>query len=179
MRNRAGSGLNIDFDALYRDSYPRVFGLCLRLLGRRPQAEDATQEVFVRAYRALDSYDPSQPFEPWVLGIAGNHCVDLIRRRYREQGLFDEEAADGAEPDGAPAALDLLIEAEQGEALRRALDALPDKFRVPLVLAYYNNWGYDRIAAELGITRNHVGVLLLRARRRLREALHGVEEALR
>lgn len=179
MRNRAGSGLNIDFDALYRNSYPRVFGLCLRLLGRRPQAEDATQEVFVRAYRALPSYDPSQPFEPWVLGIAANHCVDLIRRRHREQGLFTEEPPETPEPDGAPAALDLLVAAEQGEAVRRAVDALPDRYRLALVLAYYNDWDYDQLAAELGVTRNHVGVLLLRARRQLRDVLAAVPEGQR
>jgi RNA polymerase sigma-70 factor, ECF subfamily len=169
--------LNVDFDALYRNHYARVFGLCLRLLGRRPQAEDATQEVFVRAYRSLHQYDTEQPFAAWVLGIASHHCVDLIRRRSREQDLFGAESDDLAElPADAPGTVDRLLETERGDAVRAAVAGLPDKYRLPIVLAYYNDWSYDRIAAELDLTRSHVGVLLLRARHRLRAALAAVEE---
>ena len=167
-----GFFLKVDFDALYRDHYVRVFGLCLRMLRGRAQAEDATQEVFVRAYRALDRYDTRQPFAAWVLGIAGNHCVDLIRRRAREPRLFGDPDAEvaGLESE-APEPPDALVDAERGEELHAAIAALPDKYRLPLVLTYYNEWSYDQVAAELGITRNHVGVLLLRARRSLRRAL--------
>ena len=169
--------MKVDFDALYRDHYGRVFGLCLRLLRRPAQAEDATQEAFVRAYRALDSYDTSQPFAAWVLGIASNHCIDLIRRSTREPAPFGvgEVEVERIEAE-APAPEDALADAERNEEIRSAIEALPDKYRLPLVLAYYNEWSYDEIAAELGITRNHVGVLLLRARRTLRRALTARDE---
>jgi RNA polymerase sigma-70 factor (ECF subfamily) len=169
--------LRIDFDALYRSHYRRVFGLCLRLLGQPPQAEDAAQEVFVRAYRALESYDANQSFAGWVLSIASNHCIDLIRRRAKEPGLFDDPdtAIAGLESE-APAALEMLVDTEQGATIRAAIAALPDKYRLPIVLAYYNEWSYDEIAAELDITRNHVGVLLLRARRLLRRELAASDE---
>jgi RNA polymerase sigma-70 factor (ECF subfamily) len=169
--------LRIDFDALYRSHYRRVFGLCLRLLGQPAQAEDAAQEVFVRAYRALASYDTTQPFAAWVLSIASNHCIDLIRRRAKEPGLFDDPDTGiaGLESE-APAALEMLVDAERGAEIRAAIAALPDKYRLPIVLAYYSEWSYDEIAAELDVTRNHVGVLLLRARQLLRRALAAFDE---
>lgn len=161
----------MDFDDLYRNHYQRVFGLCLRLLGGRAEAEDASQETFVRAYRALDRYDRDQPFVAWVLTIASHHCVDLIRRRARG-APFEDGEGDAADLEATdPAALDVLVDAERDAEVRRAIAALPDRYRLPIVLAYYSEWSYDQIATELGITRNHVGVLLLRARQSLRRAL--------
>jgi RNA polymerase sigma-70 factor (ECF subfamily) len=166
--------LKTEFDALYRDHYRRVYGLCLRLLRVPVQAEEAAQEVFVRAYRAFDQYDTSQPFAAWVLGIASNHCIDLIRRRSREGDLFGDADAELADLESeTPDALEALVDAERASGIRMAIAALPDKYRLPIVLAYYNEWSYEAIAAELGITRNHVGVLLLRARRSLRSMLAG------
>ncbi|NJN52409.1 MAG: sigma-70 family RNA polymerase sigma factor [Gammaproteobacteria bacterium] len=165
----------MDFDTLYRSHYARVLGLCMRLLRRATQAEDAAQEVFVRAYRTLERYDDSQPFAAWVLGIASNHCIDLLRRRTREAKLFDEEAIE-AEATGTPAP-DALIDAERDAQVRAAIAALPDNYRLPIVLAYYNESSYDEIAEVLGITRNHVGVLLLRAKHALRRALAGQEDS--
>ena len=164
--------MKIDFEAMYRDHYRRVFGLCLRLLGRAAQAEDATQEVFVRAYRALDRYDTHQPFAGWILSIASNHCIDLVRRRTRGAKLFDNLDTDVAELEApAPTALDTLVDAERANEIRAAIAALPDKYRLPIVLAYYNESNYDEIAHAIGVTRNHVGVLLLRAKQLLRRAL--------
>ena len=169
--------MKIDFEALYRDHYRRVFGLCRRLLGRSTQAEDAAQEVFVRAYRALERYDTHQPFAAWILSIAANHCVDLLRGRARDGKLFDDvdteiEALDSS----APSALETLIDAERSAEIRDAISGLPDKYRLPIVLAYYNDANYDEIAHALGITRNHVGVLLLRAKQLLRHSLATSQE---
>jgi RNA polymerase sigma-70 factor (ECF subfamily) len=66
---------------------------------------------------------------------------------------------------------ELVADSERNDALRAAIAALPDRYRLPLVLAYFNGSSYDEIAAELDITRTHVGVLLLRARKELRRSL--------
>jgi RNA polymerase sigma-70 factor (ECF subfamily) len=171
--------LKVDFRALYRDHYQRVFGLCRRLLGRTGQAEDATQEVFVRAYRALDRYDSHQPFAAWILSIAGNHCVDLLRMRARDRKLFGDADAEVNELESsAPAPLDTLVDAERAAQIQAAIAALPEKYRVPIVLAYYNESSYDEIAHTLGVDRNHAGVLLLRAKQLLRRSLAAAEVAL-
>jgi RNA polymerase sigma-70 factor (ECF subfamily) len=169
--------LKIEFEALYRDHYRRVFGLCRRLLGRSTQAEDAAQEVFVRAYRSLDRYDAHQPFAAWILSIAANHCVDLLRSRARDGKLFDEFDTEIDVLDAsAPGALDTLVDEQRSAEIRGAIAALPDKYRLPIVLAYYNDANYDEIAHALGVTRNHVGVLLLRAKQLLRHSLAASQE---
>lgn len=168
----SGSELNTEFESQYRSHYRRVFGLCLRLLGRADQAEDAAQEVFVRAYRALDTYDASAPFAPWVLRIASNYCVDLLRKRSGSVVSFDEEDADSVViDDETPTPFDTIARSQTGAHVRCAIAALPEKYRLPVVLAYYSESSYDEIAATLGITRTHVGVLLLRAKHTLRRTL--------
>jgi RNA polymerase sigma-70 factor, ECF subfamily len=168
---------NVEFEQLYRSHYRRVFGLCRRLLGRHGHPEDAAQEVFMRAYRAFQSYDRSKPFTGWILAIAGNHCIDVVRRRAKETRLFGDEDVErlGAESE-EPTALAKLLSCERATALNAAVAALPDKHRIPLVLAYYEDASYDEIAAALGITRNHVGVLILRAKQSLRRSLCGAPE---
>ena len=167
----------VDFEAEYRNSYGRVFGLCLRLLGRTAQAEDAAQETFERAYRALERYDPAQPFVGWVLGIARNHCIDLLRRRRRGELRFGDEAEELAAAQSESAeGIDALVLNERSARVRAAIAALPERYRLPIVLAYYNESNYDEIAAALGISRNHVGVLLLRGKHALRRALAPTEE---
>ena len=160
------------FDALYREHYPRVLGLCRRLLGGSSEAEDAAQEVFMRGYRAIRRYRRDQPFGPWIAAIATNYCIDMLRRRQRWGRMFSEEPSAPEElPDPAEHGAASLIEAHDANAVSRAVDALPEKFRMPLVLAYYADASYEEIATTLGITRNHVGVLLLRAKQRLRRDL--------
>ncbi|MEQ8858764.1 MAG: sigma-70 family RNA polymerase sigma factor [Pseudomonadales bacterium] len=160
------------FDALYREHYPRVLGICRRLLGAAGDAEDAAQDTFVRGYRAFARYRPEDPFGPWIGAIASNHCIDLLRRRQRLNELFSDadDAADSL-PDPTGNGVGPLIEASDAAAVSAAVDRLPDRYRLPILLAYYADASYDDIAANLGITRNHVGVLLLRGRERLRHEL--------
>jgi RNA polymerase sigma-70 factor (ECF subfamily) len=146
------------------------------MLRRNDQAEDAAQEVFLRAFRAFGTYDPAQPFKAWIMTIAARHCVDLVRRRSKERTLFGEEPAEAHSlDDEGDATVGPLVTAERADAVKTAVGALPDKYRVPLLLAYYNEASYDEIAAALGITRNHVGILLLRGKRALRAALADIE----
>lgn len=169
--------MKVDFETEYRSCYGRVFGLCLRLLGGTVPAEDATQDTFMRAYRALDRYDAAQPFAAWVLGIARNHCIDLLRRRRGGERRFGDEAAEAAAVRSEDVeGVELLMSSERSSRVRAAIAALPEKYRVPIVLAYYNQSNYDEISTSLGISRNHVGVLLLRGKQILRRALAPSEE---
>jgi RNA polymerase sigma-70 factor (ECF subfamily) len=162
------------FAELYRTHYARVFGLCVRLLGSAERAEDAAQESFLRAHRSLGRYDPTRPFAGWILSIASHLCVDAIRRRSKERQLFgsepEERIAALVDEDDA-GALDALLVAERARDVKAALAKLPERYRLPLVLAYYREASYDEIAAELGLTRTHVGALICRAKQTLRRAL--------
>ncbi|MBT4160602.1 MAG: sigma-70 family RNA polymerase sigma factor [Gammaproteobacteria bacterium] len=164
---------NVAFEILYKEYYVRVFGLCRRLLNSASLAEDATQEAFMRAYRNFNKYDSGQPFWQWIAAIASNHCVDLLRRQSRMSNLFGDEDTEIEllESDGEET-LSKVIESEDSEALNSAIGNLPDKYRVPLVLAYFHDASYESIAENLSINRNHVGVLLLRAKQQLRGLLN-------
>ena len=163
---------NAAFDILYREYYVRVFGLCRRLLNSHQQAEDATQEVFMRAYKSFNKYKSDQPFWQWIAAIANNYCIDLLRKRSKSQALFGTEAEEIEQvASDDPPMLDNLLSMENVALVNDAITALPEKYRVPLVLAYFNQSAYDDIAEQLGISRNHVGVLLLRAKQQLRKQL--------
>jgi len=168
---RACAGDDDAFAELYRQFRRRVFGLCQHFLGF-VAAEDASSEVFLRAKRAMSSYDSALPFQRWVLSIAAHHCVDQLRRRRVEQRLFDPGAVEDAEPAGAePSPLGALLTAEERGAVRAAVERLPERLRLPLVLRYYSELSYEQIAATLGLKRNHVATLIFRGKKELRRAL--------
>jgi RNA polymerase sigma-70 factor (ECF subfamily) len=165
------------FGELYTAHYRQVRALCRQLLGSAANADDAAQESFIRAYRNFASYDAAQPFGGWIMTIARHHCLDVIRRRGLERAHFGAEAeevaaAEAAADDG----LDALLGAERADAVNAAIATLPERYRLPLVLAYFSDASYDEIATALGITRTHVGALLCRAKQTLRQQL--TEEAL-
>ena len=167
-----------DFAEHYRNNYRRVLGLCRQLLGRLQSAEDAAQEVFLRAHRSLSSYDRTRPFEGWILTIASNYCIDVIRRRRKEAQLFGTEGEEriAAEADDSDVLGDLLAQ-ERAAELKAAIASLPERYRLPLVLAYYRDASYDEVAANLGITRTHAGALICRAKQALRRALTAANES--
>ena len=165
---------NAAFEVLYREYYVRVVGLCRRLLNSNQLAEDAAQETFMRAYKSFRKYKTDRPFWQWIASIANNHCIDLLRQQNRTEALFGDEADELEQlADGETLVLNDLISLEEAESLNGAVTNLAAKYRVPLILAYFNQLSYDEIAEQLSISRNHVGVLLLRAKQRLRADLAG------
>jgi RNA polymerase sigma-70 factor (ECF subfamily) len=162
----------VAFDELYKTHYRQVRSLCRQLLGSPERADDAAQEAFIRAYRAFARYDAGQPFGAWIMKIARNHCLDVLRRRSTETALFGSEDAEAAAVEtSSPDGLGATLAAERAAAVNAAVAQLPERYRVPLALAYFADSSYDEIAAELGITRTHVGVLLCRGKQLLRKAL--------
>ena len=169
---RARGGDADAFATLFQFFRSDLERLCTRLLASASEAEDATSEAFLRAHRALDSYDSSQPFRRWLLSIAAHHCVDQLRRRSTEQRIFDPSEFDPeqlAAP--GPTPLHQRLRAEVRQQILAGLATLPDRYRVPLVLRYYADFDYDAIAEVMEVTRNQVATLLYRAKRRLREQL--------
>jgi len=155
----------------------RVFGLCRYMLDSRENAEDATSEVFLKLHRSIESYDGSIPFPRWLLRVAGNQCIDVLRRRRRERQVI-VEVEDGAAvieaTSSEPSPLGTVIRMAERAQLQAVIGRLPENFRVPLVLRYYSELSYDEIGQQLGLERNHVAALIFRAKQELRRKLaHG------
>ena len=159
---------------IYRRYVRRVFGLCRYMLDSRESAEDATSEVFLKLQRSIASYDGSVPFPRWLLRVAGNQCIDVLRRQKRGRQVIVEVEDGAAVIDAAgsgPSPLGAVISAEERAQVRDAIAHLPENYRVPLVLRYYGELSYDEIAQQLGLQRNYVAALLFRAKQELRRKL--------
>jgi RNA polymerase sigma-70 factor (ECF subfamily) len=170
-RARAG-----DADAwgeLYRDFAPAIFRFCRRALPTREDAEDATMEIFMKLRDKLSQYDETRSFSAWLYRVAANHCWDILRRRKIRQDKETEDVENVPLEHPDPNQLDKLIEQKTSEEVRHALQKLGARARMALVLRYYSDMSYDEIADALGVRRAFVGVVLLRARHELRQALEG------
>ena len=152
----------------------RVFGLCRYMLDSRESAEDATSEVFLKLQRSIESYNGSIPFPRWLLRVAGNQCIDALRRRKRglQQIVEVEEGVAVIEPaTSEPSPLGAVLSMEERARVRDAIARLPENYRVPLVLRYYGELSYDEIAQQLGLHKNYVAGLIFRAKQELRRKL--------
>lgn len=162
---------------VYREYGPAVFRLCRRVLPTREDAEDATTEIFMKVRQKLGSYDASRPFTAWLYKVASNHCWDTLRRRRIRQDLETGEIEDVPLQHPEPSQIERLQALHSGREVRAGLARLPDRARMALVLRYYAEMSYDEIAETLGVRRAFVGVLLLRARHQLREAIAATRTA--
>ena len=170
---RAKAGDAEAWGALYREFAPAIFRFCRRALPTREDAEDATMEVFTKLRDKLGQYDPTRSFTAWLYKVAANHCWDTLRRRKvrQDKETEDVENVPLEHPDANQ--LEKLIEQRTSEEVRKALDKLGNRARMALVMRYYSDMSYDEIADALGVRRAFVGVVLLRARHELRQALEG------
>ena len=161
-------------EEIYRRYVRRVFGLCRNMLDSRESAEDATSEIFLKLQHSIESYDSSMPFPRWLLRVAGNQCIDILRRRKRRRQLFvevEDEATVLEAPGSAPSPLGAVISAEERMRVRDAIARLPENYRVPLVLRYYSELSYDEIAQQLGLQKSYVAALIFRGKQALRQKL--------
>jgi len=170
---RARAGDTEAWGQLFHDYAPAIFRFCRRALPSKEDAEDATMEIFMKLRTKLNQYDPTRSFTAWMYKVAANHCWDMLRRRKSRQ---DKETGDVEElplEHPEPSQLEKLIEKSSNEEVRRALEKLGARARMALVMRYYSDMSYDEIADALGVRRAFVGVVLLRARHELRQALQG------
>lgn len=168
---RARTGDADAWGELYHDYAPAIFRFCRRALPTREDAEDATMDIFMKLKEKLVQYDQTRSFTAWLYKVAANHCWDVLRRRKirQDKETDDLESVPLEHPD--PNQLEQLIQQKTGEEVRRALDKLGTRARMALVMRYYSDMSYDEIADALGVRRAFVGVVLLRARHELRQAL--------
>jgi RNA polymerase sigma-70 factor (ECF subfamily) len=167
------------FNALVHEHQSLVFSLCLRQLGQRQAAEDATQEAFIAAWRNLPSL--RGPFRPWLLRIALNACTDEQRRRGRRRASsLDTALEEGMPepPDVDPTPESAALTNELHDRLEALLGRLPEDQRLAIILCDVEGLEYTEIAVALGTNLGTVKSRIARGRARLRELLRAEPELL-
>ena len=157
------------WDDVVREHADRVYRLAYRLTGNPHDAEDLTQETFIRVFRSLADYKPGT-FEGWLHRITTNLFLDMVRRRQRIR--FDALPEDTERlPGTAPSPEQVYADTHLDPQIQAALDALSPEFRVAVVLCDIEGLTYEEIAATLGIKLGTVRSRIHRGRVQLREAL--------
>ena len=158
--------------SLVRRFTPLLFSLALRSAGRRDEAEDLVQEVFVKVSRMLHRYDGTSAFKPWLLQVTRNFLIDHHRRHRRERSSTIELDAMPVEPGGLePTQVDDLLRRERAQAVGRALQGLPPKLREAVLLRDVEGLEYDEIATATGLPLGTVKSRINRGRLQLAEIL--------
>ena len=159
-----------------------VYYLALRQLRLREDAEDLTQEAFLRAYRALAQYDPTRPFGAWLYAITARLCIDVHRRRkVRPVSLTRPEEGTAAEerewdiPDTAEGPEAQVERRDEAARLSALVDRLPPDYRLAILLRHSQDLSYEEIAEATGAPLGTVKARIHRARNQLREWLEAGE----
>lgn len=163
MKDRAA------FDALYRNTSAKLFGVCLRVLNDRAEAEEALQEVYVKIWTKADRFAVSElsPIS-WLVAIARNHSIDRVRARKQATAELDA-ALDIADPSPGPEAM--AAAGEEAVRIHHCLDEL-DKDRAAAVRgAYLKGESYAELAARFSVPLNTMRTWLRRSLLKLRECL--------
>lgn len=165
------------FDQIMRLHADRIYNYVRRMVGNPQDAEDITQEVFIRAYQGLSQFDGRSSLSTWLFRIATNLCIDHKRRQSRRVQTIpyhhdeaDEEEGDWEFPDTAqPSALEQLLTKELQEVVERAIEALSPKLKTVLLLYDVEGLSYEQIAEALGIPTGTVKSRLFAAREQIRK----------
>ena len=176
---RCQAGDSAAFGNLYARYYERLLRFCLRRLNDRHEAEDAAQEAFARAWKALPRFAGERRFYPWLTVIAGNICTDMLRRRSRSTPTDDLELT-AQQPVGVvddDTSEELVLAAVDGELVHRALDRLSTRHRHVLAMREGSGWTYQQIADHEGVEIGTIETLLWRARQALKREFAVVSES--
>lgn len=176
---RCLAGENSAWEALLRTHTRKIFNLCYRFTGRPAEAEDLTQEVFIKIFQTLKTYDAAQgAFSTWLARVARNHLVDHYRRTKKDRvtaSLEDELGGLEEEPSPTVEPVAQVESRERQELLQRALDRLSPDLREAVVLRDLQDLDYDEIAQVLGVPGGTVKSRINRGRLELARVIKRME----
>ncbi|HEV2846565.1 MAG TPA: sigma-70 family RNA polymerase sigma factor [Thermoanaerobaculia bacterium] len=170
---RARGGDAEGFRILVERYSPRLFRLAWRIVGDEAIAEDAVQETFLRAYRALPRYDARSQFGTWLHRIAANTSIEILRKRQRQRPEGQEQAD---VPSGEPGPDRRALSQEVDRAVREALTGLSPLERAAFVLRHYEERSIAEVCDTLGLRESAGKQAVFRAVKKLRRMLEPLKE---
>jgi len=174
--DRSRGGDRAAFARLVTETQGRVYNLAYGVLGNHEEAQDMSQEIYMRVWRALPRFRGDSKFSTWLYRVSINTCLNRRRQLRAQLGVIDSEEAlqRFAAPDGDP--VDATIERERRETLWAAVDRLPEKYRLVIILFYQHQLTYREIAEMLSLPLGTVKAHLNRARHTLARSLRLTQE---
>ncbi|KJS17328.1 MAG: hypothetical protein VR69_05765 [Peptococcaceae bacterium BRH_c4b] len=160
----------------------QIFDLVYRIVHNQEDARDISQEIFIKAFRSLDKFRQESKFSTWLYRIATNHCLDFLRKNKREKYYLlpehhPESGSAGEIPSGSWSNPEQqLIQQEKLAQLQKALQELPESYRLPLLMQHYRQLSYQDIAEIMGIPVKTVATRINRAKNMLKEYLAGGDD---
>ena len=163
LMSAAAAGDMDAFEQLVRRHQQGAINVAFRLLGNADRAEDTAQEAFLRVLESAPRYRPTASFRTYLYRILTRLCIDQYRRRQpTTHGALDTFS------NGDETALETLLRRERAGRVRQAIERLPVRQRVALVLQHYEGLSYEEIAAVMKCSTSSVDALLVRAKRKLK-----------
>jgi len=147
-----------------------IYTVCLRMLTSEADAEEATQDVFVKAYRYLDSFQEKSKFSTWLYRIAYNQCISEIRKKVKLIDLVDDVPDDEVNESDLNG-LNLIAAEERSKYLQIAIESLPETDGVVVTLFYYEELSLEEIAEVTGLTNSNIRIKLHRSRKKMYQVI--------
>ncbi len=157
------------WEAIVRQNWRKVFNVAYKFVGRHEEAEDLTQDIFLKIFRSLATFDRRANFQTWLISVSRNLCIDYYRSVRKERETIDRQVT--AE-DLSPASLDVsplaaLEQSDLATLLRRALHTLPDSLRMAVMMRDIQELSYQEIAERLDLPEGTVKSRINRGRKEL------------
>lgn len=166
--NQCLQGNKDAFGPIVRWFQTRICNLCKHYLGTTQDAEDASADVFIKAYRSLSTFNPHYAFSTWLYRIAVNHCLSTLRRRKLETKFLEHATEDIHTSADAET---LFFEKQKEKLYHQNLTNLPENYRTALMLKYQQDLPYNQISQIMDVPVNTVGSLILRGKKELRKKM--------
>lgn len=167
---RVKGGDSDAFGALVDAHKDMIYTVCLRMLSSEADAEEAAQDVFVKAFRSIESFQAKAKFSTWLYRIAYNHCISVIRKKVKMIDLVDD-IPEGEVDEGEMNGLDSISAEERSKYLKLAIESLAESDAVVVTLFYYDELSLEEIAQVTGLNNSNIRIKLHRSRKKMYQVI--------
>jgi RNA polymerase sigma-70 factor (ECF subfamily) len=176
---RCLKGDQVAWDVIMSRHRRKVFNLAYKFVGRHDEAEDLTQDIFVKIFKALHTFDRRANFQTWLISISRNLCIDHYRSVRKERATMarDVDASELAPASRERGPLAQLEQSDLKEIIRRAMSELPDALRVAVTLRDLQEYSYQEIADQLHLPEGTVKSRINRGRIELARQIRRIQES--
>jgi RNA polymerase sigma-70 factor (ECF subfamily) len=176
---RCLSGDQLAWEAIVRLYWRKVFNVAYKFVGRHDAAEDLTQDIFLKIFKSLETFDRRANFQTWLISVSRNLCIDYYRSARKERETIDRQVnADDLMPVSTEVAPDAALEQRDlAVLLRRALERLPESLRAAVVMRDIQELSYQEIAGRLDLPEGTVKSRINRGRKELARQIRRLQHA--